>query len=61
MGAIDDGGLYMTAQLSYVVFASWLLNLQALTLGPNPVPVPGASVTIFVGSAAIYNGASDSS
>ena len=61
LGAIDDGGLYMAMQLSYVVFASWLLNLQALSLGPNPVPVPGASVTIFVGSAAIYNGASDSS
>ena len=61
LGATDDGGLYMTTQLSYVVFASWLLNLQALSLGPNPVPVPGASVTIFVGSAAIYNGASDSS
>src|SRR5207249_7658693 len=57
LGATDDGGLYMTTQLSYVVFASWLLNLQALSLGPNPVPVPGASVTIFVGSAAIYNGA----
>lgn len=61
LGAADDGGLVMPAQISYTVFASWLLNLQALSLGPNPVPVPGASVTIFTGSAAIYNGASDAS
>jgi KaiC/GvpD/RAD55 family RecA-like ATPase len=61
LGATDDGGLPMTTQLSFTVFASWILNLQALSLDPTPVPVPGASVTIFAGSAAIYNGATDSS
>src|SRR5207247_1450716 len=36
------------------------LNLQAESLDPAPVPVAGASVTLFVGAVAVYNGASDS-
>lgn len=58
---LDNSGLSVATQLSYTVYASWLLNLQALSMDPTPVPVPGVSVTIFAGSTAVYNGASNSS
>src|SRR6266571_1552858 len=57
----DNSGVSATLSLSYTIFASWFLNLQALSLDPAPVPVAGASVTLFVGAVAVYNGASDSS
>ncbi len=59
LNAADNGGFAMSMQLTYTIFASWLLNLQALSLDPTPVPVQAASVTIFAGSLAVYNGASD--
>src|SRR6266516_4099780 len=57
----DNSGVSAALSLSYTIFASWFLNLQALSLDPAPVPVAGASVTLFVGAVAVYNGASDSS
>src|SRR6266566_3125779 len=57
----DNSGVSVALSLSYTIFASWFLNLQALSLDPAPVPVAGASVTLFVGAVAVYNGASDSS
>src|SRR2546425_568578 len=61
LGVVDNEGLSMTMQLTYTVFASWLLNLQALSLDSTPVPVLGASVTVFIGPVAVYNGVSDAS
>ena len=56
----DNSGVSATLSLSYTIFATWFLNLQAESLDPAPVPVAGASVTLFVGAVAVYNGASDS-
>jgi len=57
----DNSGVSAALSLSYTIFATWFLNLQAVSLDPAPVPVAGASVTLFVGAVAVYNGASDSS
>src|SRR5438445_3376198 len=57
----DNSGVSSALSLSYTIFATWFLNLQAESLDPMPVPVAGASVTLFVGAVAVYNGASDSS
>jgi len=57
----DNSGVSAALSLSYTIFATWFLNLQAVSLDPSPVPVAGASVTLFVGAVAVYNGASDSS
>src|SRR3989441_2296313 len=57
----DNSGVSVALSLSYTIFATWFLNLQAVSLDPAPVPVAGASVILFVGSVAVYNGASDSS
>src|SRR6266705_1005825 len=57
----DNSGVSVALSLSYTIFATWFLNLQAVSLDPAPVPVAGASVTLFAGSVAVYNGASDSS
>jgi len=57
----DNSGVSAALSLSYTIFATWCLNLQAVSLDPTPVPVPGTSVTLFVGALAVYNGASDSS
>jgi len=57
----DNSGVSAALSLSYTIFATWYLNLQAVSLDPTPVPVPGASVILFVGALAVYNGASDSS
>ena len=56
----DNSGVSATLSLSYTIFATWFLKLQAESLDPVPVPVAGASVTLFVGAVAVYNGASDS-
>ncbi len=56
----DNSGVSVALSLSYTIFATWFLNLQAESLDPAPVPVAGASVTLFVGAVAVYNGASDS-
>lgn len=58
---LDNSGLSLTTQLSYTVYASWLLNLQASSMDPTPVPVSGVSVTVFAGSLPIYTGASNAS
>src|SRR3989442_12224046 len=57
----DNSGVSAALSLSYTIFATWFLNLQAVSLDPVPIPVPGASVTLFVGAVAVYTGASDSS
>src|SRR2546427_2862856 len=57
----DNNGVSVALSLSYTIFATWFLNLQAESLDPAPIPVAGASVTLFVGALAVYNGASDSS
>src|SRR5438046_10747429 len=56
----DNNGVSVALSLSYTIFATWFLNLQAESLDPAPVPVAGASVTLFVGAVAAYNGSSDS-
>src|SRR5439155_140518 len=56
----DNSGVSATLSLSYTIFATWFLKLQAESLDPVPVPVARASVTLFVGAVAVYNGASDS-
>jgi KaiC/GvpD/RAD55 family RecA-like ATPase len=61
LAATDNSGVSMALVLSYTIFATWFLNLQAVSLDPGPVPVPGASVTLFVGAVPVYTGASDSS
>ena len=57
----DNSGVSAALSLSHTIFATWFLNLQAVSLDPTPVPVPGASVILFDGALAVYNGASDSS
>ena len=57
--ATDNSGVSTALALSYTLFATWYLNLQTVTLDPAPIPVPGASVTLFVGALAVYNGASN--
>ena len=56
----DNSGVSVALSLSYTIYATWFLNLQAVSVDPVPVPVAGASVTLFVGAVAVYNGASDS-
>jgi KaiC/GvpD/RAD55 family RecA-like ATPase len=61
LATLDNGGLSITVVLTFKIVASWYLILHALSLDPIPIPVPGASVTLFVGAVAIYNGVSNSS
>src|SRR5437879_6053334 len=56
----DNSGFSVALSLSYTIYATWFLNLQAVSVDPVPIPVAGASVTLFVGPVAVYNGASDS-
>jgi len=61
LAVTDNNGISLTSTLTFKVIASWLLNLHAVSLDPTPVSVPGASITLFNGAVAIYNGVSNSS
>ena len=61
LAVTDNNGISLTPTLTFKVIASWLLNLHAVSLDPTPVSVPGASITLFNGAVATYNGVSNSS
>jgi len=58
--AIDNSGIVATSQLSYSLYATWLLTIRAVQSDSSQTPVPGVQVAVFTSGNPVYFGISNS-
>src|SRR2546427_5600434 len=58
--AIDNSGIVATSQISYSLYATWLLTIRAVQSDSSQTPVPGVQVAVFTSGNPVYFGISNS-
>lgn len=61
LAAVDNGGVLLSVQATYIVYAVWRLDLRTMSQDPVPLQVQGTIVTMFSGVVGVFAGVSNAS
>jgi len=58
--ALDNSGIVVSTQLSFSLYATWMLTIRAIQSDQAQTPVSGVQVAVFAAGAPVYFGISNS-